>query len=153
MCVIVLLLLQMLDYNVPGGKLNRGLSVVDGFKLLKEGRELSDDEVFQSCALGWCIEWVWLNNDSSSCRIFFSAFITSLTKLTLLFFEICSFKHIFSFLMILWMALIHVGVNPAGSDNQRCELLTRAILLVFFVIAFKILTSVIIIIIDWNDCC
>lgn len=67
MCVIVPLLLQMLDYNVPGGKLNRGLSVVDSLKLLKEGGELTDDEVFQSCALGWCIEWVWLDNYSCSC--------------------------------------------------------------------------------------
>lgn len=65
--MIVPLLLQMLDYNVPGGKLNRGLSVVDSLKLLKEGGELTDDEVFQSCALGWCIEWVWLDNYSCSC--------------------------------------------------------------------------------------
>ncbi|XP_047338351.1 farnesyl pyrophosphate synthase-like [Impatiens glandulifera] len=48
---------QMLDYNVPGGKLTRGLSVVDSFKLLKEGEELTDDDVFLACALGWCIEW------------------------------------------------------------------------------------------------
>ena len=48
----------MLDYNVPGGKLNRGLSVVDSFKLLKEGEDLNEEEVFLSCALGWCIEWV-----------------------------------------------------------------------------------------------
>ncbi|KAI3695208.1 hypothetical protein L1987_78199 [Smallanthus sonchifolius] len=43
--------LEMLDYNVlynqhvPGGKLNRGLSVVDSYKLLK-GEELSEDEFF-----------------------------------------------------------------------------------------------------------
>ncbi|XP_017698872.2 farnesyl pyrophosphate synthase-like isoform X2 [Phoenix dactylifera] len=47
---------RMLDYNVPGGKLNRGISVIDSYKLLK-GYELSDDEVFLACALGWCIEW------------------------------------------------------------------------------------------------
>ncbi|XP_021902340.1 farnesyl pyrophosphate synthase 1 [Carica papaya] len=49
---------RMLDYNVPGGKLNRGLSVVDSYKLLKQGNELSEDEIFLSCALGWCIEWL-----------------------------------------------------------------------------------------------
>ncbi|KAL0792918.1 hypothetical protein Bca101_064295 [Brassica carinata] len=49
---------KMLDYNVPGGKLNRGLSVVDSFKLLKEGGDLTEEEVFLSCALGWCIEWL-----------------------------------------------------------------------------------------------
>ncbi|XP_010538437.1 PREDICTED: farnesyl pyrophosphate synthase 1, mitochondrial isoform X1 [Tarenaya hassleriana] len=48
----------MLDYNVPGGKLNRGLSVVDSYKLLKEGKELTEEDVLLSCALGWCIEWL-----------------------------------------------------------------------------------------------
>ncbi|KAL0321035.1 UNVERIFIED_CONTAM: Farnesyl pyrophosphate synthase [Sesamum radiatum] len=48
---------RMLDYNVPGGKLNRGLSVVDSYKLLKEG-DLTEDEVFLASALGWCIEWL-----------------------------------------------------------------------------------------------
>ncbi|XP_073299018.1 farnesyl pyrophosphate synthase 1 isoform X1 [Primulina huaijiensis] len=49
---------QMLDYNVPGGKLNRGLSVIDSYKLLKEGRDLTEEEVFLASALGWCIEWL-----------------------------------------------------------------------------------------------
>nr|UTU07503.1 farnesyl pyrophosphate synthase [Ailanthus altissimus] len=48
---------RMLDYNVPGGKLNRELSVVDSYRLLKEGQELTDDEFFLASALGWCIEW------------------------------------------------------------------------------------------------
>lgn len=39
------------------GKLNRGLSVIDSYKLLKGG-ELTNDEIFLACALGWCIEWV-----------------------------------------------------------------------------------------------
>ncbi|KAE8706569.1 Farnesyl pyrophosphate synthase 2 [Hibiscus syriacus] len=50
--------MQMLDYNVSQGKMNRGLSVIDVFKSLKEGKELSDDEVFLACALGWSIEWL-----------------------------------------------------------------------------------------------
>jgi farnesyl diphosphate synthase len=41
------------------GKLNRGLSVIDSYRLLKEGQTLNDDEIFQASALGWCIEWVW----------------------------------------------------------------------------------------------
>ncbi|KAL9230030.1 hypothetical protein vseg_005427 [Gypsophila vaccaria] len=49
---------RMLDYNVPGGKLNRGLSVIDSYSLLKEGEELTDDEIFLASALGWCIEWL-----------------------------------------------------------------------------------------------
>ncbi|KAK9156263.1 hypothetical protein Sjap_003743 [Stephania japonica] len=49
---------SMLDYNVPGGKLNRGLSVIDSYELLKEGKDLTKDENFLACALGWCIEWL-----------------------------------------------------------------------------------------------
>ncbi|KAK9134087.1 hypothetical protein Scep_013615 [Stephania cephalantha] len=48
----------MLDYNVPGGKLNRGLSVIDSYRLLKEGKDLTKDEIFLACTLGWCIEWL-----------------------------------------------------------------------------------------------
>ncbi|TCD66800.1 Farnesyl pyrophosphate synthetase [Steccherinum ochraceum] len=46
---------QVLDYNVPGGKLNRGLSVVDTVEILK-GRTLTDDEYFKAALLGWCVE-------------------------------------------------------------------------------------------------
>ncbi|PSR95258.1 Farnesyl pyrophosphate synthase [Actinidia chinensis var. chinensis] len=49
---------RMLDYNVPGGKLNRGLSVIDSYQLLKDGKELTDEEIFLASALGWCIEWL-----------------------------------------------------------------------------------------------
>ncbi|KAI0783522.1 farnesyl-diphosphate synthase [Abortiporus biennis] len=44
-----------LDYNVPGGKLNRGMSVVDTVEILK-GSALTDDEYFKAAVLGWCIE-------------------------------------------------------------------------------------------------
>ncbi|CCM04365.1 uncharacterized protein FIBRA_06538 [Fibroporia radiculosa] len=44
-----------LEYNVPGGKLNRGLSVVDTVEILK-GRSLTDDEYFKAAVLGWCVE-------------------------------------------------------------------------------------------------
>ncbi|CAA0818025.1 Farnesyl pyrophosphate synthase 1- mitochondrial [Striga hermonthica] len=40
------------------GKLNRGLSVIDSYKLLKEEKGLTEDEVFLASALGWCIEWL-----------------------------------------------------------------------------------------------
>ncbi|EGN97321.1 hypothetical protein SERLA73DRAFT_169696 [Serpula lacrymans var. lacrymans S7.3] len=46
---------RSLEYNVPGGKLNRGMSVVDSVEILK-GRSLSDDEYFKAALLGWCIE-------------------------------------------------------------------------------------------------
>ncbi|CAN6241214.1 unnamed protein product [Urochloa humidicola] len=50
-------LAQMIDYNVPGGKLNRGLSVIDSYLLLKQGSEVTEDEFFLACVLGWCVEW------------------------------------------------------------------------------------------------
>ncbi|KAF7037332.1 hypothetical protein CFC21_047729 [Triticum aestivum] len=48
----------MLDYNVLGGKLNRGLAVVESYKLLKAGSEPSEEEEFLACILGWGIEWL-----------------------------------------------------------------------------------------------
>ena len=47
----------MLDYNVPGGKLNRGLSVVDTYALVL-GRPLTEEEKKRAMVLGWCVEWV-----------------------------------------------------------------------------------------------
>ncbi|KAK0496536.1 farnesyl-diphosphate synthase [Armillaria luteobubalina] len=46
---------RSLDYNVLGGKLNRGMSVVDTVKILK-GRVLTSDEYMQAAVLGWSIE-------------------------------------------------------------------------------------------------
>ncbi|KAM5545641.1 hypothetical protein V8D89_000679 [Ganoderma adspersum] len=46
-----------IDYNVPGGKLNRGMSVVDSVEILK-GRKLNDDEYFKAALLGWCVEFL-----------------------------------------------------------------------------------------------
>ena len=48
---------QNLNYNTPGGKLNRGMSVVDTVEILK-GSELSDDEYFKAGVLGWSVELV-----------------------------------------------------------------------------------------------
>jgi len=44
-----------LDYNVPGGKLNRGMSVVDSVEIIK-GRVLTHDEFVKAAVLGWCVE-------------------------------------------------------------------------------------------------
>lgn len=49
-----------MDYNVLGGKCNRGLSVIDSYKILKGVDVLSKEETFLACTLGWCIEWVIL---------------------------------------------------------------------------------------------
>jgi len=47
-----------LDYNTPGGKLNRGLSVVDTYCILNKTTptELNDEQYLKVSLLGWCVE-------------------------------------------------------------------------------------------------
>ncbi|GAB4822318.1 hypothetical protein N2152v2_009364 [Parachlorella kessleri] len=47
---------EMLNYNVPHGKLNRGMAVLDVYRSLKKGQDLKEEEVFRANTLGWCIE-------------------------------------------------------------------------------------------------
>ncbi|CAL5218960.1 g713 [Coccomyxa viridis] len=47
---------KMLDYNVPGGKLNRGMAVGD--ILLHLTKDASKQQLFEANILGWCIEWL-----------------------------------------------------------------------------------------------
>ncbi|KAJ3136990.1 Farnesyl pyrophosphate synthetase [Physocladia obscura] len=46
---------KMLDYTIPGGKMNRGLTVVSSLKSLKK-RDLDDEELLHAEVLGWCVE-------------------------------------------------------------------------------------------------
>ncbi|ORY93830.1 farnesyl pyrophosphate synthase [Syncephalastrum racemosum] len=48
---------ESLYYNVPGGKLNRGLSVVDTVRILK-GETVTDDDIFKASVLGWLVEFL-----------------------------------------------------------------------------------------------
>jgi farnesyl diphosphate synthase len=48
---------RMMDYNVPGGKLNRGTTVLAVYRALK-GRELSATETARAAVLGWAIEFL-----------------------------------------------------------------------------------------------
>ena len=48
----------MIDYNVPGGKLNRGMAVYDVLAAIKGAEHVTREEAFKANALGWCIEWV-----------------------------------------------------------------------------------------------
>merc|ERR1719253_309091 len=54
----------MLNYNVRGGKMNRGLMVLEsGLLILKaQGKKTPNDIVVKLAILGWCIEWLqgWL---------------------------------------------------------------------------------------------
>jgi len=49
--------LQNLDHNVPHGKLNRGMSVIDSVEIL-QGCPLSHNEYVKAAVLGWCVELV-----------------------------------------------------------------------------------------------
>ncbi|CAE7564773.1 ERG20, partial [Symbiodinium pilosum] len=57
-------IVDMLEYNVKGGKMNRGLMVVESGKVImkSQGREPTDDDLKKLAVLGWCIEWLqaWL---------------------------------------------------------------------------------------------
>ncbi|KAJ6627791.1 isoprenoid synthase domain-containing protein [Mycena sp. CBHHK59/15] len=46
-----------IDYNVLGGKLNRGMSVVDSLEIMK-GCPLSEDKYLQAAVLGWAVEFL-----------------------------------------------------------------------------------------------
>ncbi|KAI7883539.1 farnesyl pyrophosphate synthase [Lichtheimia hyalospora FSU 10163] len=48
---------ENLEYNVPGGKLNRGLSVVDTIRILK-GDAVTEDDIFKATVLGWLVEFL-----------------------------------------------------------------------------------------------
>lgn len=47
----------MIDYNLLGGKMNRGITVIHTLEVLKS-RELTEDEKFKAAVLGWAIEWM-----------------------------------------------------------------------------------------------
>lgn len=48
---------KVLDYNVPHGKLNRGLAVVDTLLILNNN-QVSEKQFHLACVLGWCIEFL-----------------------------------------------------------------------------------------------
>ncbi len=51
---------RMIDYNVPHGKLNRGLAVVDGVRALKAAKNetVDEEELKRAMVVGWCIEFL-----------------------------------------------------------------------------------------------
>lgn len=51
-------LFQNLEYNVPGGKLNRGISVVDTVEILRGAPLESEEDYFEVALLGWGVELV-----------------------------------------------------------------------------------------------
>lgn len=49
---------QVLQYNVPGGKKNRGLAVVFAYRMLAAKEELTPENIRLSQIMGWCVEMV-----------------------------------------------------------------------------------------------
>lgn len=52
---------KMIEYNVKGGKLNRGLTVVSVKRTIDsaaKGKALSTRDFARAAVLGWCIEWL-----------------------------------------------------------------------------------------------
>ena len=51
---------RMIEYNVKGGKLNRGLTVISVKRTIEaaKGKALSTREFARTAVLGWCIEWL-----------------------------------------------------------------------------------------------
>jgi len=47
-----------MEYNCLGGKMNRGLSVLNTFKHLSGGRDVTEQEAKEANMLGWTIEWL-----------------------------------------------------------------------------------------------
>ncbi|XP_056331724.1 farnesyl pyrophosphate synthase [Danio aesculapii] len=47
---------EVLQYNAPGGKRNRGLSVIGSLRELVSPSELPTEEVHRALLVGWCIE-------------------------------------------------------------------------------------------------
>lgn len=39
--------------------------MIDSYLLLKQGSEVTEDDFFLACVLGWCVEWVMLLNPSA----------------------------------------------------------------------------------------
>ena len=51
-------LYQCLQYNILGGKMNRGLAVPISYKLLAPVEEHTEENMKMANILGWCIELV-----------------------------------------------------------------------------------------------
>jgi len=52
------ILLQVLQYNMTGGKRNRGLAVLQSYRLLAKNQNPSREELHLVTIMGWCLEMV-----------------------------------------------------------------------------------------------
>lgn len=49
---------KVLQYNVPGGKKNRGLAIPFSYRMLTKKETLTDEETLLTQVMGWCVEMV-----------------------------------------------------------------------------------------------
>jgi hypothetical protein len=54
-------LLQVLQYNMTGGKRNRGLAVLQSYRLLAKNQNPSREELHLATIMGWCLEMVQIH--------------------------------------------------------------------------------------------
>lgn len=52
---------QLLQYNVPNGKKNRGLATVLAYKMLEKKENLTPENIHLANMMGWCVEMVSLD--------------------------------------------------------------------------------------------
>ena len=64
--------MQVLQYNMTGGKRNRGLAVLKSYRLLAKNQNLSREDLHLATIMGWCLEMVQIQAtvlDDSFCCI------------------------------------------------------------------------------------
>jgi|EP00945_MAST-04E_sp_MAST-4E-sp1_P003768 farnesyl diphosphate synthase len=49
---------KCMNHAVPGGKMNRGLTVVHTARICLRGRKMTPYELYQASILGWSVEWL-----------------------------------------------------------------------------------------------
>lgn len=54
--------MQVLQFNVPGGKKNRGLAVVQAFEVMASKDKLTEENLKLANYLGWCVELVIIHS-------------------------------------------------------------------------------------------
>ena len=102
------------------GKCNRGLSVVDSYKLLKGADVLGEEEMFLACTLGWCIEWVMFDFSLPASSVVLRTIANcKATRADPDLFCIYSFKLSFWCLMTSWMSPTLAEASHVGSGCLR----------------------------------
>lgn len=49
---------QVLEYNLAGGKKNRGLTTVFAYEMLEKPENITEESLRLARILGWCVEMV-----------------------------------------------------------------------------------------------